>query len=249
MYPKCNFCSSEYSDELFHDVYPNAKTSILYKTKNFYISIDGYPVCENHLLIVPFDHELSFSNLNKEYSEELEELLNYMKKIYNNCNSYVLFEHGNNRKKGDKRSFGNSVNHAHMHFIPYKIIDKNEIINYCFKNENTKLKLKEGVHYNNCFFENKSRKNILDYIKEDLPTNEPYLFLHFVKEKAETLCITENSIDGEIPSQYFRKLLAIFMNPNEKNPFYDWKISTEVKLSQNQRINIINRIFTKFSIN
>ena len=28
MYPKCNFCSSEYSDELFHDVYPNAKTII-----------------------------------------------------------------------------------------------------------------------------------------------------------------------------------------------------------------------------
>ena len=46
MYPKCNFCSSEYSDVLFHNIYPNAENSILYKTKNFYISIDGYPVCE-----------------------------------------------------------------------------------------------------------------------------------------------------------------------------------------------------------
>ena len=33
-----------------------------------------------------------------------------------------------------------------MHFIPYKNIAKDEIANYCFINENTKLKLKEGVH-------------------------------------------------------------------------------------------------------
>ena len=80
MYQKCNFCSSEYSDELFHIIYPEAENSILYKTTNFYISIDGYPVCENHLLIVPFEHKLSFSNLNRNTSDELEGVINFIKK-------------------------------------------------------------------------------------------------------------------------------------------------------------------------
>ena len=247
MNPKCNFCRPEYCDEFFHNVYPKSQNSILHKTKNFFITIDGFPVCENHLLIVPFDHKLSFSNLSKELSQEFEEVLNYIKKIYNNCSNYVLFEHGNNRENhDDKRTFGNSVNHAHMHFFPYQNVPKKELINYCFKNENTKLKFKEGVYYKNFFYESKERKNLLDYLKEDLPTNEPYLFFHFDQEKMESLCITENSIDGEIPSQYFRKFFAIFMNPKVENPFYNWKIPKEVQSSQNQRIKIINRIFIQF---
>ena len=86
----------------------------------------------------------------------------------------------------------------------------------------------------------------MDYLKEDLPTNEPYLFFHFGQEKMESLCITENSIDGEIPSQYFRKFFAILMNPKVVNPFYNWKIPKEVQSSQNQRIKIINGIFIRF---
>ena len=80
MNPKCNFCRPEYCDEFFHNVYPKSQNSILHKTKNFFITIDGFPVCENHLLIVPFDHKLSFSNLSKELSQEFEEVLNYIKK-------------------------------------------------------------------------------------------------------------------------------------------------------------------------
>lgn len=243
---KCNFCRDDYCDDVFQSVYPQSQNSILHKTKNFYVAIDCFPVCENHLLIVPFDHKLSFSNLSKTLSKEFEEVLNYIKNIYNNCNNYVLFEHGNNRESKDKRTFGNSVNHAHMHFFPYQYVPKKELINYCFKNENTKLKFKEDVYYKNFFYENKEKKDLLDYLKEDLPTNEPYLFFHFDQKKMESLCITENSIDGEIPSQYFRKFFAVFMNPKEKNPFYNWKIPKEVESSQNQRIKIINRIFIQF---
>ena len=246
MYSKCNFCSSEYCDELFHDIYPNSENSILYKTKNYYISIDGYTVCENHLLIVPFDHKLSFSTLNRDTSNELEEIINYIKKIYNNCKNYVIFEHGNNRKKEDKRSFGNSVIHSHIHFIPNQKIPKELIKNYCFEKDNTKLNLKNVMDYNKCFYKYNSNKKFLDFLYDDLPTNEPYLFLLFNYEKKDCLCITESLIEGEIPSQYFRKLFAIFMNPKSKNPFYNWKIPNEVQKSQNDRINIINNIFFRF---
>ena len=243
----CNFCRDEYFDEVFQMVYPQSKSGILYKTRNFYVAIDCFPVCENHLLIVPFAHKLSFSTLSKELSQEFEEILNYIKKIYNNCNNYVLFEHGSNRKNNDdKKTFVNSVTHAHMHFFPYQNIPKTQLINYCFKNENTKIKVKEGFDYKNFFYECKEKKNLLDYLKEDLPTNEPYLFFHFGQEKMESLCITENSIDGEIPSQYFRKFFVVFMNPKVENPFYNWKIPKEVQASQNQRIKIINRIFIQF---
>ena len=211
MYPKCNFCSCEYSDELFHKVYPITETSILYRTKNFYISIDGYPVCENHLLIVPFEHQLSFSNLNRNNSNELDGIINYIKKIYK-CDNYVLFEHGNNRKEGDKRTFGNSVVHAHIHVIPNQKVSKNDIMNYCFKQKNTMLYLKKDVDYKKCFYKFNGNINFLDHLDDELPTNEPYLFFHFNHEKMESLCITESLIDGEIPSQYFRKLFAIFMN-------------------------------------
>lgn len=244
-YPQCNFCSCEYSDKLFHMVYQISQSSILYK-KNFYISTDGYPICENHLLIVPFEHQFSFSNINRKNSEELEEVINYIIKKYNNCNNYILFEQGNNRKKDDKRTFGNSVIHAHIHFIPTQKMAKEKLIDYCFRNENTKLKLKENDDYKNCFFQCTKQKNFLDYLNDDLPTNEPYLFFHFNHEKMESLCITESLIDGEIPSQYFRKLFAIFMNPKMQNPFYNWKIPKEVQLSQSDRMKIINNIFLRF---
>ena len=246
MYPKCNFCSSEYSDELFHNIYPNAENSILYKTKNFYISIDGYPVCENHLLIVPFDHTLSFSTLNRDTSNELEELIKYITVIKYNCENYIIFEHGSNIKKEDKRSFGNAIVHSHLHFIPAQKISKELIKNYCFEKDETKLKLKNGIDHNKLFYKYNSNKNFLDFLYDDLPTNEPYLFLLFNYEEKDCLCINESIIDGQVPSQYFRILFAIFMNPKNKNPFFNWKIQSEVQKSQNYRINIINNIFLRF---
>ena len=104
--------------------------------------------------------------MSKELSQEFEEILNYIKKIYNNCNNYVLFEHGSNRENyDDKKTCENSVTHAHMHFFPYQNIPKTQLINYCFKNENTKIKVKEGFDYKNFFYECKEKKKSFGLFK------------------------------------------------------------------------------------
>ena len=247
-YKKCNFCTTEYCDELFHDTYPNTKSSILYETKNFYICIDGYPIYPNHLLIVPRDHKLSFQALNKSYAKELEDLINNIKSLFNDSENFIMFEHGDNENKIEniKKSVS-SVIHAHMQFIPGIKIEKKDLINFCFLNNENKLTLKNNINYEKYFFKKENKeKFILDYLKDDLPTNEPYLFFYFNNETGENMCIPQNIVDGEIPSQYFRKIMAIIRNPNVKNPFYNWKISNEVALSQNDRIEIINDIFKVF---
>ena len=146
----------------------------MYQTENFYISIDGFPVSQHHLLIIPFQHQLSFSNLDKKYSEELQGIINYLIGVYGNCKDFILFEHGNNRKiNKEQKTFGNSVDHAHWHFIPNIKISEEEIINFCFNDEKTCLKFK-SQDTNFIFKKEKSEQNFLDYIQDDLPTDGPY---------------------------------------------------------------------------
>lgn len=244
---QCNFCGPETCDKLFKKTYPGSPYSILYQTKNFYISIDGFPVSQHHLLIIPLQHQLSFSNLEKKYSDELQHIINYLIGLYGNCKDFILFEHGNNRKINiNNKTFGNSVDHAHLHFIPNVKISEEELVNYCFNDEKTKLKFKSQDN-NFIFKKEKKDQNFLDYIQEDLPTDGPYLFFYFNNELRESLCISESIIDGEIPSQYFRKFLSIFTNKGCENPFYNWKIPEELHSSQESRNKIINNIFEKFN--
>ena len=243
---KCNFCSPEICDQLFQKTYPGSPYSILYQTENFYISIDGFPVSQHHLLIIPIQHQLSFSNLDKKYSDELQHIINHLIKIYDNCQDFILFEHGNNRKINlEKKTFGNSVDHAHLHFIPNVKISKEEIENYCLKDEKTNLKFKSSKN-NFIFTKEKNSQNFLEHLKEDLPTNGPYLFFYFNNE-LKSLCISESIIEGEIPSQYFRKFLSIFTNKESENPFYNWKIPEELNASKENRELIINNILRKFN--
>ena len=117
---KCNFCGPETCDKLFQKAYPGSPYSILYQTENFYISIDGFPVSQHHLLIIPIQHQLSFSNIDKRYSDELQQIIYHLIEIYDNCKDFILFEHGNNREiNKEHKTFGNSVDHAHLHFIPH----------------------------------------------------------------------------------------------------------------------------------
>ena len=248
MEKQCKFCGPETCDKLFKKIYPGSPYSILYQTENFYISIDGFPVSQHHLLIIPFQHQLSFSNLDKKYSEELQGIIDYLIGVYDHCKDFILFEHGNNRKiNKDHKTFGNSVDHAHLHFIPNIKISEEKIINYCCNDEKTCLKFKKQDN-NFIFKKEKSKQNFLDYIQDDLPTNGPYLFFYFNNEIKKSVCISESIIEGEVPSQYFRRFLAIFNNKGCENPFYNWKIPEELQSSQEKRNSIINNIFQKFKI-
>ena len=243
---QCKFCGPDTLDNLFKKIYKGFPYSILYQSENFYISIDGYPVSQHHLLIISLEHQLSFSNLDKKYSNELQEIINYLIGVYDNCKDFIIFEHGNNRKiNKNHKTFGNSVDHAHLHFIPNVKISEEEIVNYCFKDEKTRLKFKSQDN-NFIFKKEKNEQNFLEYIQDDLPTDGPYLFFYFNNEIKKSLCISENIIDGEIPSQYFRKFLSIFTNKGCENSFYNYKIPEELHSSQEQRLSIINNIFKKF---
>jgi hypothetical protein len=77
------------------------------------------------------------------------------------------------------------------------------------------------------------KKPVLNFMREDLPTSEPYLFCAFSNTHDRILCIPDSKIDGgKVPSQFFRRVFAEICNPDMENPFFNWKIPSEVARSE-----------------
>jgi len=83
----------------------------LYANDNFWIVCDYHPIVEGHALIIPKDHisytgALSYELFN-EYENLYKKVLSFLTETYGNA---VIFEHG---------IVGQTVSHAHVHFLPF----------------------------------------------------------------------------------------------------------------------------------
>ena len=199
----CNNCEEIYSNSI--KIY-NLKT-FLFETKNFIINVDSYPVAKNHIIIISKDHYTSFSSIEIEKTDEIQYILNRIFAIFN-MTEYIIFEHGTNIVADDKKICGNSIFHAHLHVIPEINIDHNIIL----KN----LKLNKNKNIDDYSIKNNEDKYFLNVLKYNLPSKDNYLL--FINNK-NYYCIPEEDIDGEITSQFFRKIIAEKYNNN----VYNWK--------------------------
>ena len=218
----CNNC-----EEIFNiNVKLYGLNIFLFETKNFMVNIDTYPVSKNHILIIPKYHFRSFSSIDIEKKDELQYIINHLFVIFN-IDNYIMFEHGTNIIDEKNKICGNSIFHAHLHIIPNITINENPILQ--------NLKLNKNKTIDDYSIENIGSKYLLNIIKYDLPTKNNYLL--FVN-KYKYYCIPDTDIDGDIESQFFRKLISVYFN----NGVYNWK--DKENFEKNKEIYMLNILRT-----
>jgi diadenosine tetraphosphate (Ap4A) HIT family hydrolase len=228
----CPFCNNlkNYS-MIFNKLYSKicqTECMILMQTNHFYVLSDDYPVAYGHLLIVPKEHITSFVSIDIGWNSEIAFILSELKKIFG-TDEYVLFEHGCRLSGETVISSGNSVYHAHLHFIPNLSINELEVKEILVKNG---LQLKNNVSSNTSLIYPEDLK-VLSFLKQNTESIEngekffeSYLFLKYKKDRA--IVIPESCMASKVPSQFFRKMFAIIAN--DQTAFWDWKnpVSSEV---------------------
>ena len=94
------------------------ENSILFENDNIYVQVDISPLCLGHILIITNDHYLNFfetpNNIKEDVIKLKEDISKIYKEIYNT--DILIFEHGS-AKSGYA---GASIDHAHLHCIPYR---------------------------------------------------------------------------------------------------------------------------------
>jgi len=103
---KCAFCN-----------YNLIKEDVLWESDNFFVKVGVGILTPGHIMIIPKKHISCFGELPKQLSREFillkEEVFS---RIKSNFSKPIIYEHG---------MYSQSVNHAHLHFIP----SKNEVYN------------------------------------------------------------------------------------------------------------------------
>jgi len=92
------------------------------------------------------------------------------------------------------------------------------------------------------------RKAFLFIIKvlKNLPTKKPYLFCYYSNKDKESLCIPDDVIQGNAPSQFFRRVFAEYFQKGSNKPFWNWKNPKNLQESENFRMDIIKKTVGKF---
>jgi diadenosine tetraphosphate (Ap4A) HIT family hydrolase len=173
---------------------PTYYNSILFESENFIVIPSLGSLVPGWVLIIPKVFSLSLSQLSEEKLIELEKIANSFEiKMKSKFNSNtVRFEHG---PSSSQSKVGCGVDYAHLHIIPidFDLIDS----------------LKNLLNINYEWREIKSLNSL-----SCVSTKEDYLYYrngldkHFV------------TIQNNIPSQLFRRVIAHQLNQPEK---FDWK--------------------------
>lgn len=178
----CRFCSdSRLNDNKILNL-PNEET-ILFENENIYVKVDISPLCIGHILIITNDHYLNFfevpNKIKKDIIKIKEKITSVYKEVYNT--DVLFFEHGS-AIEGDA---GSSIDHAHLHCIPYKF-SINEEVNKLLKNSvECDIFLSE---FNNEF---------------------SYIYLESIKDGKKLYKV------NKLPSQFLRKVIANNFNNKE----------------------------------
>lgn len=149
----CPFCKDTRFNNLKLINMPEDE-SILFENDKIFVQVDISPLCRGHILIVTNEHYLNFYETPKAIKDDVIKIKDCIKKVYKEVyNSDVLFfEHGS-AKSGEA---GSSIDHAHLHAIPYNFNLESEIklfdtffecdilTNYQFNNEFSYIYLEQN---------------------------------------------------------------------------------------------------------
>lgn len=182
----CNFCKNFF--RLNKEQNLPEKESILYEDENIYVMPDISPLEIGHVLIVSKRHYQGFASADKKTIQSLKNFLGYYKRKISNRN-FTVFEHG----AVIKNSAGASIDHAHMHILPFEFNLRDRIARDYGK--------PEAIH--------------IDDLEELGKAMQPYFYCMDSN-------ITEGYIFkvGTVPSQILRKMVNELLN-NMIN--YNWK--------------------------
>ena len=112
---ECPFCTdTRYINNKLANL--PAEEAILFENDDIYVRVDISPLCLGHVLIITNKHYLNFFEIPKEMKFQVRKLI-FIIFLFLSFNSDVLFfEHGS----AQSGYAGASIDHAHLHCIPYK---------------------------------------------------------------------------------------------------------------------------------
>jgi len=106
--PQCVFC---------HAIEQNQDDEylILYRGKNAFIILNRFPYTSGHLMVLPYDHQPSYEDLDPETRAEMMELINTATKVLRKVYNPHAFNLGANI--GEDAGAGIAP-HFHFHIVP-----------------------------------------------------------------------------------------------------------------------------------
>lgn len=199
----CDYCD-EYKGikTVYNEIYGSLDREV-YSTKKFRVFPCMGQLREGHLLIVIKRHTNCIGMLSKEELRELEEIVLKIKDFYmNKYGLYTLcFEHGVLCDDGSQGGCG--IYHMHLHLLPIKIGEYNEILN-CLQKD------KQNIIYPILGFE-----DIDKFVKQ----GKTYIFISGHNDILNIngyILLNENNF---FESQYMRKIIAYVL----KHEKWDWR--------------------------
>ena len=222
-----------------------SESNIIMNTENFYVAIDNYPVFEDHVLIVPKKHYISFSTLEEPLAVELDGIINTISDVVG-TEKFGLFEHGSNMVDGKQKLCGNSIYHAHLHFVSNLDLNRKDLTELLRLGKNkSAISIKDSIGIDPYVVAKKCEQTFLSFIKE-LPTKNPYLFCYYSNSLKESFCIPEQELVGGVPSQFFRKVFAEYFQKERECVFWNWKDPEALEKSRNYRTRVVVQTLEKF---
>lgn len=179
----CPFCkSTRFKNNKLADL--PAEDTILFENENIYVQVDISPLCLGHILIITNDHYLNFFETSNEIKKDVIKIKDKIKEIYKQVyNADVLFfEHGS----AQSGYAGASINHAHLHCIPYKFDISDSLYNL----------LGEPIECD---------------ILSSYDFNNEFSYIYLESEQNGNLIYKVN----KLPSQFLRRLLSVNYGNNE----------------------------------
>lgn len=86
-------------------------TNVLWETENFLLVTEEYPVTEGTILVISKRHINCMAEMSVEEYDEFNKISQKIRRFFKKCykKNLVWFEHG---------AAGQTINHAHAHFLP-----------------------------------------------------------------------------------------------------------------------------------
>lgn len=95
--------------------YEHAKNKIIEEYDSVFAIKDGFPVCDNHLLIIPKRHTADYFTLTEKEKRDTDKLIQILRKRISEGDSSVT---GFNIGVNCGESAGQTIFHCHVHLIP-----------------------------------------------------------------------------------------------------------------------------------
>lgn len=186
MVGNCNFCNDIFKKNREQEL--PEKEALVYEDENIFVMPDIAPLTVGHLLIISKKHYQGYGNADLETLSSVKTFLKYYKHKIGG-RSFTIFEHG----ATIAYHAGASIDHAHIHIVPFEIDMQREL---------------------EADFGKKIRCDLLG-LKEFAAKKQCYLYFQSGCEQLGYAYLV-----GEIESQYLRKVANKFIRKTDE---FNWK--------------------------